>query len=104
MGASLGEDFMRSWLVIGSLLLVGIFPTTSIARDESKWQRLYCDGMELEKHLPSGGYVDCLSPEYAIEVDWSEHWAEAVGQNPPSPAHAENDSWACVDGVAEGLA
>jgi hypothetical protein len=81
MGASLGEDFMRSWLVIGSLLLVGIFPTTSIARDESKWQRLYCDGMELEKHLPSGGYVDCLSPEYAIEFDWSEHWAEAVGQS-----------------------
>ncbi len=72
---------MKTWLVIGSLLLVGIFLTAPTARDESIWQRRYCDGMELEKHLPSGGYVDCLSPEYAIEVDWAQHWAEAVGQS-----------------------
>jgi hypothetical protein len=37
--------------------------------------------MQLEQHLPSGGYVDCLSPEYAIEVEWAQHWAEAVGQS-----------------------
>jgi hypothetical protein len=68
-------------LVLLSLLVVGIFPTTSGAVDERTWQNRYCEGMELEKHLPSGGYVDCLSPEYAIEVDWAEHWAEAVGQS-----------------------
>jgi len=53
----------------------------SALADESTWQRRYCEGMELEKHLPSGGYIDCLSPEYAIEVEWAEHWAEAVGQS-----------------------
>jgi hypothetical protein len=37
--------------------------------------------MELEKHLPSGGRVDCLAAEYAIEVDWANHWAEALGQS-----------------------
>jgi hypothetical protein len=37
--------------------------------------------MELEKHLPLGGYIDCLSSEFAIEVDWANHWAEAVGQS-----------------------
>ena len=62
-------------------LLVGMLPTTSKADDESIWQRQYCEGMELEKHLPSGGYVDCLNPEYAIEVEWAQHWAEAVGQS-----------------------
>jgi|SRR5680860_375101 len=72
---------MRNWLVILCLLFVGMLPTVSRADNESTWQRQFCEGMELEKHLPSGGYVDCLSPEYAIEVDWSEHWAEAVGQS-----------------------
>ena len=37
--------------------------------------------MKLEKHLPSGGRVDCLIPEYAIEVEWAKKWAEAVGQS-----------------------
>jgi hypothetical protein len=72
---------MRSWLVTLPFLVVWLLPTTSGAVDESTWQRRYCEGMELEKHLPSGGYVDCLSPEYAIEVDWAQHWAEAVGQS-----------------------
>ena len=63
------------------LLLVEVLPTTSVAHDERQWQSQYCEGMKLEKHLPSGGQVDCLSPEYAIEVEWAEKWAEAVGQS-----------------------
>jgi hypothetical protein len=81
MGARKRDDFVRGWLAILSLLVVGTLATASGAVDESRWQSRYCEGMELEKHLPSGGYIDCLSPEYAIEVDWSEHWAEAVGQS-----------------------
>jgi hypothetical protein len=72
---------MRGWLITLPLLVVWLIPTTAGAVDERAWQARYCKGMELEKHLPSGGYIDCLSPEYAIEVDWSEHWAEAVGQS-----------------------
>jgi len=63
-----------------SLMVVCLSGTPSATVDERTWQSRYCEGMELEKHLSSGGYVDCLSSEYAIEVDWSEHWAEAVGQ------------------------
>ena len=37
--------------------------------------------MQLEAHLPTGGYVDCLNREHAIEVEWAENWAEAVGQS-----------------------
>ena len=72
---------MRLWIAILSLLITGLSPTPSDAHDESIWQRRYCEGMELERHLPSGGYIDCLSPEYAIEVDCSEHWAEVIGQS-----------------------
>jgi hypothetical protein len=72
--------------VVACLLLVGILlPTISKAQrvphNEREWERVYCEGMELEKHLPSGGYVDCLSADYAIEVEWARHWAEAVGQS-----------------------
>ena len=65
-------------LVAASMLLVS---AGSVLADERKWQSRYCAGMELERHLSSGGYVDCLSSEYAIEVEWAEHWAEAVGQS-----------------------
>ena len=53
----------------------------SVLADERTWQTRYCAGMQLEKHLSSGGYVDCLSSEYAIEVEWNKNWAEAVGQS-----------------------
>jgi hypothetical protein len=72
---------VKSCLIVMFLMVIYLLPTASGAADERTWQSRYCEGMELEKHLPSGGYVDCLSPEYAIEVDWSEHWAEAVGQS-----------------------
>ena len=63
------------------LLLPALLPTTSDARDERQWQRQYCAGMKLEQHLDYGGYVDCLSPQYAIEVEWANKWEEAVGQS-----------------------
>ena len=71
---------MKKPLLFTCLLLVGMHTNASKAQ-ESIYQRRYCEGMELEKHLPSGGRVDCLSPEYAIEVEWAQHWAEAVGQS-----------------------
>ena len=72
---------MKNLLVVASLILVGMVPAISEAHIERIWQERYCEGMELGKHLPSGGYVDCLSAEYAIEVDWASKWAEAVGQS-----------------------
>jgi hypothetical protein len=48
---------------------------------EKEWEPLYCKEMERETSLPSGGRVDCLSAEYAIEVEWAQHWAEGVGQS-----------------------
>jgi hypothetical protein len=27
-----------------------------------------------------GGRADCVGPHYAIEIDWSEKWAESLGQ------------------------
>mgnify|MGYP000707675155 CR=1 FL=1 len=80
---SLHAHFAARLRLLRVLMIVGIAvaPTIVQARSESYYQRLYCSGMELEHQLPSGGRVDCLSPEYAIEMDWAEKWAEAVGQS-----------------------
>lgn len=37
-------------------------------------------GGESEYRLPDGARVDILTPEYAIEVDFSYKWAESIGQ------------------------
>ena len=67
-------------LLVVCLLVIGLWPVASQARDEYFWQQRYCESVELEKHLPSGGYVDCVSDEFAIEVEWADNWAEGVGQ------------------------
>ena len=42
---------MKKLLLLTSLLLIAIHPTSSTAH-ESDWQRVYCEGMQLEQHLP----------------------------------------------------
>ena len=71
---------MKHLLVIASLLLVAtaLTSTVSEARSEREWQRRYCEGMEIDVHLSSGGEVDCLSADYAIEVDCAKDWHQSV--------------------------
>ena len=64
--------------IITCLLLLIASPAVAL---EADWQRVYCAGMELEHELPSGGRIDCFNADYAIEVEWAQHWAEAVGQS-----------------------
>jgi hypothetical protein len=47
---------------------------------EADMARVLCSGMILERVLPNRARVDCLTDEYAIEVDWTGKWAEAIGQ------------------------
>ena len=81
MGFVLEECGVRKPLFVVCLLLVGMFPATSKADDEDFWQHRYCEGMKIEEHWPSGGRVDCLSTEFAVEIEWADDWAEAVGQS-----------------------
>jgi len=38
-------------------------------------------GGKIEYVLPDKTRVDCLTDEYAIEVDFAKKWAEAIGQS-----------------------
>jgi len=47
---------------------------------EGSVQSCLCAGMEQEWHTSAGTFVDCLSADFAIEIDRSNKWAEAIGQ------------------------
>lgn len=77
--------------MIGILLFLSIFVFQSSepaysgvhhAHNESSYQHAYCakhKGIE-EFILPDKTRVDCLTDKHAIEFDFSNKWAEAIGQ------------------------
>ena len=50
---------------------------------EKHYQTLLCNelGGVMEQSLLDRTRVDCLTDEYAIEVDFAKKWAESVGQS-----------------------
>lgn len=50
---------------------------------EKVYQRAWCDsaGGVTEVVLPDRTRADCVTGEYAVEVDFASKWAEAVGQS-----------------------
>ena len=68
------------------LLLVVVFCVFVNAKHlhhERYYQEQLCKALngEMEVVLADGTRVDCLSDEYAIEVDFASKWAESVGQS-----------------------
>lgn len=75
---------MRSLIGPAIAAVACCFPLAAPAlaeRLEADFQQRLCKGMLMNRHLPSGTYVDCISDTHAIEVDFTNHWAEAIGQS-----------------------
>jgi hypothetical protein len=55
----------------------------SIKKNERYYQTQLCYQLmgEIEHVLFDKTRVDCLTQEYAIEVDWAKKWAEGIGQS-----------------------
>ena len=51
-----------------------------LAATEAEIQACACEGMQMEVVTKSGARVDCLDDEYAIEIEATSGWAEAIGQ------------------------
>ena len=51
--------------------------------NERYYQTKFCLklGGRIEYRLEDATRVDCLTDEYAIEVDWAKKWAEGIGQS-----------------------
>jgi len=50
---------------------------------EKHYQTILCDELDgkMEYVLKDRTRVDCLTDEYAIEVDFAKKWAESIGQS-----------------------
>lgn len=73
-----------------NILLAFLFVTASVTsawgqrlHKEKEYQEYWCAQMggQLEFVLDDSTRVDCLTDEYAVEVDFADKWAEAVGQS-----------------------
>lgn len=69
---------MRSSLLLAAVLLATPAHGQELERDR---QEQLCAGMQMNRYLPNGTHVDCMTDDYAIEVDFSGKWAEAIGQS-----------------------
>nr|WP_275758156.1 hypothetical protein [Sulfurimonas sp. SAG-AH-194-C21] len=69
-------------LVLYLLVLVGCSSATP-KHNERYYQTKLCNSLdgEMEVVLEDKTRVDCLTDEYAIEVDFAKKWAESVGQS-----------------------
>ena len=52
------------------------------AQKEDYYAQLWCEsqGGQSEAITSQGTRVDCLLPDYAVEVDFDQKWAEGLGQ------------------------
>jgi hypothetical protein len=71
-------------LILAAILL--IFPFLSEAKrlhPESYYQEAWCreHGGQTEVRLPDKTRSDCLTETHAIEFDFGNKWAEAIGQS-----------------------
>ena len=54
-----------------------------VKKNEAYYQVQFCEKVNgiTEFILPDRTRVDCLTDDYAIEVDWAKKWAESIGQS-----------------------
>lgn len=72
---------MKIKLVVLLLLTVLLVkPTYAYQHSEQYYQELSCKG-QIEFVLDDRTRVDCLTSDYAAEVDFAKKWYEAVGQS-----------------------
>ena len=62
------------------LAMLALLASPAVAQTERFYQDRYCTGMATGLRFPDGTRADCISDTHAIEVDFSEKWAEAIGQ------------------------
>lgn len=65
-------------------LTMSALATMSQAQPSESWyQQVWCEGMDgkVEHRLKDGRRIDCLTEQYAIEIEFARKWPEAIGQS-----------------------
>lgn len=73
---------MRHFLLIFSIILFAIPVSAKHQYLEKDYQKFWCNqrGGLIEYKLPDNTRVDCLLPDYAVEVDFASKVYESIGQ------------------------
>jgi predicted Zn-dependent protease len=73
---------MRKFLVVVTLLSV-LPAQAKHCYYEKDYQKVWCDSNKgvMEVRLPDAARADCVTSEYAVEVDFAQKWAESIGQS-----------------------
>lgn len=74
---------IRLFLILAVPLLFANCSQHTKKYHEKYYQTILCNelGGEMEYVLEDRTRVDCLTDEYAIEVDFAKKWAESIGQS-----------------------
>jgi len=80
---------MKYILIVVFLIFIGCENSSDSSTSKHKqhnekyYQTKLCKklGGKMEYRLFDKTRVDCLTDEYAIEVDWAKKWAEGIGQS-----------------------
>jgi len=69
-------------LILSVILIFSFVGCSSKKKNEKYYQTKFCNELNgvMEYRLSDKTRVDCLTDQYAIEVDWAKKWAEAIGQ------------------------
>ncbi len=70
-------------LILIISVFIGCEKKVTYKHTEKYYQTKLCKrlGGVMEYRLSDKTRVDCLTKEYAIEVDWAKKWAEGIGQS-----------------------
>lgn len=70
-----------SWITaVYFIVLAAGLAVPAQAETERHYQERFCEGLSIDQHLRDGSEADCVRYDVAIEVDFSDHWASAIGQ------------------------
>lgn len=83
------DSFFRtkSWAYLSIALVMTVWPASSSTagrkHHEAHYQKQWCADQRgvLEYVVSSGARCDCLTGTHAIEFDFADKWAEAIGQS-----------------------
>ena len=75
------QKYIAYCFVLISIFFTGC--TKETKHNEKYYQTILCNELDgvMEQSLLDRTRIDCLTDEYAIEVDFSKKWAESVGQS-----------------------
>ena len=64
------------------IFFFAVLPADAKKENEAWYQAVWCEslGGEPEYRLDDRSRVDCLTPDYAVEMDFASKWREAIGQ------------------------